>query len=244
MAVTDIRKTVLQTINEVAVKRGLQVVTSLDANSWSVQALFFLNDVVAEISDYGDWDELLVTANTSCISSAQDYSIEYPTAVSAAVIKNIKDVYFGSAGVPLFMINQDQMRLLSRAPRYGQPAQWTIYGTDSNGNPTIRVTPIPATNQGGIPGLLSIRAFQNPPLYKEGDENVIIPLNSRLVVQGLLAAAILDEEGGSPTDHYTRERQVFDKMMKDSYSRFHSQSGRYRRFVPGSRRFRRGPGAG
>lgn len=244
MAITDIRKSVLQTLNEVARKRGLSEVSTLDQNSWSTQALDFLNDVVSVISDFGDWDELIVTANTSCISSAQDYSIEYPTAASAAVIKNVKDIYFGSAGTPLTMISQDQMRLLSRAPRYGQPAQWTIYGTDSNGNPTVRVTPIPASNQGGVPGLLSIRAYQNPPLYKAGDEAVIIPLNSRIVVQGLLAAAILDEEGGSPTDHYTREQQIFEKMMKDSYSRFHSQSGRYRRFVPGSRRFRRGRGGG
>ena len=157
MAITDIRKTVLETINEVARKRGLSEVDNLDQNSWSRSALDFLNDVVAEVVDFGDWDETLVTANTSCQSSAQDYTINYPSSASADVIKNVKDIFLGSGGTPLFMINQDQMRILSRVPRFGTPAQWSIFGADSNGNPIIRVTPIPVAGQ-GAGQVLSIRA--------------------------------------------------------------------------------------
>jgi hypothetical protein len=244
MAITDIRATCLDILNEVRIKRGLRVVETLDQDSQVIEALGFLNDVVAEIADYGDWDETLVTANTSTQSSVKDYSINYPSVASAMVIKSIKDVYFGSAGSPLMFIRQEEMRLLDRSPRFGEPRQYTIYGTDTNGNPILRVTPTPAASYPTSMGALSIRAHTIPPMYVAGqDEATIVPFNARLVVQGLLAACILDEEGGSPTDHYTKSRQVFDNMLKSTYGRFKSNSGRYRRFVPGSRRFRRTHGA-
>ncbi len=240
MSITDIRKTTLQCINEVRRKRGLKEVDNLTQDSQSTMSLDFLNDVVAEISDYGDWDETVVTANITTQTSVADYAIQVVTSGSnVAVVKSIKDMYFGSAGSPLFFIDEAQMRLFQRAPRYGQPAQYTVFGTDVNGNPQLRLTPIPATNQGGI-GVLSVRVHTQPPIYVAGDEAVLVPFNSRIVVQGLYAACVLDEEGGSPTPHYQAIRQLFEKMMKDTYQRFHGDTGRYRRFVPGSRRFRRG----
>lgn len=241
MAITNIRLSVLATINEVRLRRGLREVSSLDEDSQSESALKVLNDVVARISDYGDWNETLVSANITTQSSVSDYSISVATSGSdVAVIKTIKDIYNGSAGVSLFFVSQEQMRLFQRIPNYGEPRQYCVYGTDSNGNPLLRVNPIPSSTQGGI-GTLSIRCHSEPPIYTNGDEAVIIPFASRMVVQGLLAGVVLDEEGGSPTDHYTRENEIFLSMLKENYNRFKADVGRYRRFVPGSRQFRRRP---
>ncbi len=240
MAITDIRLSVLATINEVRIRRGLSVVSSLSQDSQSVMAVRLLNDVVSEISDYGDWNETLVSANVTCVSSVQDYSIVIQSSASAPaqIVKTIKDIYFGSAGAAMFMISQEEMRLFSRnVTGVGDPRQWTVWGTDSNGNPVVRVNPnISSTAAGEV---LSMRVHVQPPLYTTSDDDVIIPFSSRMVVQGLLAACILDEEGGSPTDHYTREQNTFENMLKETYNRYKADAGRYRRFVPGSQRYRR-----
>lgn len=240
MAITDVRLSVLDTVNEMRRRRGLRVVSDLAQDSQSIVSVKILNDVIAEISDYGDWNETLVSANVTTISSANDYSLSVPVSGSqVAVVKTIKDIYEGSAGVPLFFISQEEMRLIQRVVNYGPPRQYTVWGTDSNGNPVVRVNPVPSTTQGGV-GYLSVRLHTQPPTYTTDDGDVVIPFTSRMVVQGLVAESILDEEGGSPTDHYSRERQIFDTMLKVDYNRFKADVGRYRRFVPGSRRFRRG----
>lgn len=241
MSITNIRLSVLSTVNEVRLRRGLSEVSDLDQDSQSRMSVKILNDVVARISDYGDWNETLVSANITTQSSVSDYSIAVPTSGSnVAVIKTVKDIYNGSAGVSLFFVSQEQMRLFQRIPNYGEPRQYTIFGTDDVGNPLLRVNPIPSTSQGGI-GTLSLRCHSEPPVYTVDDGAVIIPFPSRLVVQGLMAGAILDEEGGSATDHYTRENEIFLSMLKENYNRFKADVGRYRRFVPGSRQFRRRP---
>lgn len=239
MAITDIRLSVLATVNEVRIRRGLSVVSSLDQDSQSRMAVKLVNDVVAEISDYGDWNETLVSANVTCVSSVRDYSIIIQSSASAPVeiVKTVKDIFFGTAGAAMFMISQEEMRLFNRNVGPGSPRQWTIYGSDANGNPVIRVNPMPNAQAAG--SVLSMRVHTQPPLYTTDDNDVIIPFNSRLVTQGLAAACILDEEGGSPTDHYTREEQIYQDMLKETYNRYKADAGRYRRFVPGSYRYRR-----
>jgi hypothetical protein len=239
MAITDIRLSVLSTVNEVRRRRGLGVVSSLNQDSQSRESVNELNNVVSEISNYGDWNETLASANVTCQSSVADYPIVVQSSAAAAVqvIKTVKDIYFGSGGAAMFFVSQADMRVYSRNTTYGEPRQWTIWGTDSNGNPVIRTNPAPDTNSAGE--VLSLRIHVQPPVYTTDDDDVLIPFTSRTVVQGLLAAAILDEEGGSQTDHYTRERMLFDTYMKEDYNRFKGDAGRYRRFVPGSNRFRR-----
>ena len=68
-ALTDIRKTNLELVNEVRRKLGMATVTNTNSDSESRSMVDYLNDVVQEINDYGNWKELLretiVTASTS-----------------------------------------------------------------------------------------------------------------------------------------------------------------------------------
>lgn len=243
MTIASTRLTTLQIVNEVRRRRGLQQVSTLGADSQSISATDILNSVISEISDYGDWNETLVTANVTTQSSVRDYTVRVVSSGSEmAAIKTVKDIYFGVSadnlnGTPLNFISQNDMRLFDRYFNPGEPRQFTVFGTDSSGNPIVRVTPTPVSAQGM--GVLSCRVHTIPPLYTTSDNTAVVPFNSRMVVQGLLAACILDEEGGSQTDHYQREYTTFQNMLKLTYNRFTSDVGRYRRFVPGSRRFRR-----
>jgi hypothetical protein len=242
MTISSVRLTVLQTVNEVRRRRGLQTVSTLGADSQSTAAVDILNGIIAEISDFGDWNETLVTANVTTQSSVANYAISIPASAGEIMgIKTIKDIFFEATatpnGVPLMFVSQEDMRMFGRVFSPGEPRQYTVFGTDAFGNPMLRVNPVP-TSAAGL-GVLSVRAHVQPPLYTTADNSVVIPFNSRLVVQGLLAACILDEEGGSPTDHYTREYSLYQEMMRESYNRFKADVGRWRRFVPGSRRFRR-----
>ena len=54
----DTRKTFLQTFNEVRRKLGLNDVSTLDQDTQSRAMIDFTNDVLAEISDFGDWQEM------------------------------------------------------------------------------------------------------------------------------------------------------------------------------------------
>ena len=166
MGIGDIRYTVLQTVNEAFRKLGLSTVTTTSSNKLSVQAVDFINDVCNDLSDYGDWQEMLVTANITCVSGQIDYSIN-----TSANIKNVGDVYFSQRRGPIRNIAIETMRILTRVTITGTPTQFTIFGTDSNGNPVLRVRPVPAQNEDG--GLFSVLYFVRTPLYTTSDDDSI-----------------------------------------------------------------------
>ena len=119
MSIASTRLTVLQTVNEVR-RRGLSEVAFLAKDSNSILMLDLLNNVVADISDFGDWNETLATANVTTQSSVRDYTIRIAASGSEALaIKAIKDIYFGVSadsmnGTPLNFISQTDMRLFDR----------------------------------------------------------------------------------------------------------------------------------
>ena len=153
MALGDIRFTVLQVVQEVFRKLGLSEPASLTANKLSVQMVDFINDVCDDLSDYGNWQECLVSSNVTAVSGQSDYSI-----VTSGNVKNIADIYFSQRVGPMRHVTIEDMRILTRVTATGNPTQFTIFGTDSNGNPTIRVRPQPAQTQAG--GLFSILWYQ------------------------------------------------------------------------------------
>jgi hypothetical protein len=227
MAITDIRQTALQIINEVRRKLGLRTVSALSDDSQAIVLTDHLNDIVAEISDFGNWQESLVSANTAVQSSVRDYSVN-----TSAVVKNIRDIYYVTSvsNQEVNLVNTEQMRRYATLENYGQPHSYSIFGTDSNGNPNIRLWPVPASAQSGA--VLSILAYTKPPIYTTADGATIVPFPSRLVVQGVLAYALLDEDGGSETNHFASEYSKFQNMLKEAFNRFNSDTGYAKKFVP------------
>lgn len=225
MPLSDIRYTVLEVVNEVQRKLGLTATSNLNANKLSIQMVDFVNDVCNDLSDFGNWQELLVSSNVTAVSGQRDYSIN-----TSANVKNIGDIYFTQTTGPMRNITIQDMRLRTRVTVVGTPTQYTVFGTDVNGNPTIRVTPTPTTSQDG--GLFSLVYYVRAPLYSVSDNNTVIPFPGQIVVDGVLAQAILNESGGAPTDRYTRVQQEYLESRKEALNRFNGDTGWDIQFSP------------
>jgi hypothetical protein len=224
MGIGDIRYTVLQTVNEVQRKLGLTQ-TSLNANKLSIQMVDFINDVCNDLADFGDWQETIVTANITAVSGRQDYQIS-----TSANVENIKDMYFLPRRGPMRNISIDDMRIMTRVTITGTPTQFTIIGTDSNGNPNIRVRPTPAATEDG--GLFSVLYYIRAPLYTTNDTNTVIPFPGRIVVLGTLARCILNESGGAPDQKYQSMQQEYLSARKEALNRYNGDTGWDTSFVP------------
>lgn len=226
MGIGDIRYTVLQTVNEVFRKLGLSTVNTTSANKLSIQCVDFINDVCNDLADFGNWQETLVTANITAVSGQRDYFV-----TTSANIENIKDMYFTQRSGPMSNITVDDMRIMTRTTVIGTPTQFTVFGTDVNGNPLLRVRPTPAAAEDG--GLFSVLYYIRAPLYvATTDDDTIIPYPSRVVVLGTMGKVILNESGGSPTDHYTITMQDYQNSRKEALNRFNGDTGWNTSFVP------------
>jgi len=225
MSIGDIRFTVLQVVNEVFRKLGLDPVVSLTGNKLSIQMVDFINDVCDDLSDFGNWQEMMVSANVTAVSGQIDYSVN-----TSANIKNIGDIYFTRRQGPLRSITVQDMRIMTRTTITGSPTQFTVYGTDANGNPNIRVRPKPAANDAG--GLFSILYYIRAPQYTTADGNAIIPFPGQLVVTGALACQLLNESGGAPTDRSSKTQQDYEMARKEALNRFNGDTGWDIQFSP------------
>ena len=225
MGIGDIRYTVLETVNEVMRKLDLSTVTTLIQNKLSIQMVDFINDVCSDLSDFGNWQETMVTANVTAVSGQADYSID-----TSANIKNIGDIYFSTRTGPLRSITVQDMRILTRVTSVDTPTQYTVFGTDNNGNPNIRVRPTPGANEDGA--IFSVLYWIRAPKYTTSDGNTIIPFPGEVVVHGVHAMALLNESGGAPTNQYTSKYNEYLQARKEALNRFNGDSGWTVSFTP------------
>lgn len=226
MGAGDVRYTLLQTVNEVFRKLGLNSVATTSANKLSIQLVDFINDVCNDLSDYGGWQEMLVSAVITAVSGVNNYSI-----TTSANVKNIGDIYFSQRRGPLIVVTIDQMRVLTRVTAYGTPAQYTVFGTDANANPNIRVRPVPAASEDG--GLFSALYYERPPLYVAGtDDATVIKFPARVVVLGTLARQRLNESSGAMSEIYNSTQQDYLSARKEALNRFSGDTGWDVSFTP------------
>lgn len=223
----DIRFTVLQVVNEVQRKLGLSATATLTANKIATELIDHINDTVADISDFGNWMEQITTAKVTALVSVRDYTVSV-----SGVIKNIGDIYLSTRRGPLNSVDVDTMRVMTRVTSLGQPSQYSIFGTDTNGNPTIRVRPTPDISQDG--SMFSILYYKKPSLYTTSDFSTLIPFPSRIVVLGTLARYTLRENGGAPNDLYSMYFKEYEQGKKNAFARFNSATGWDIRFTPGN----------
>lgn len=226
MAITDLRFTVLQTVNEVQRKLGLNT-TMLTGNKVSIELIDHINDVVDDISDFGNWMEQLTTCEITAQTSVRDYSI-----IVSAVVKSIGDVYISTRRGPLRSTDLDTMRIMTRTTSLGTPSQFVIFGTDSNGNPVLRVRPTPDVSTGGA--MFSVLFYRKPSIYTSSDSATLIPFPSRVVVLGTLASYTLRESGGAETPLYQMYYQQYLEAKKSAYNRFNGNTGWDVSFTPGN----------
>lgn len=225
MGIGDNRYTVLQVVQEVQRRLGLTATASLSTNKLSIQMIDFINNICDELVDLGDWQEMLVSSNVTAVSGRRDYSI-----TTSAQIKNIGDIFFSNRTGPLRHVTIRDMRIMTRVTATGQPTQYTIFGTDVNGNPQIRVRPTPSTSEDGQ--VFSIVYYIRTPGYTTSDAATLIPFPGNVVVNGVLALAVLNESGGSPTDHYQNLQKDYTDSRKEALNRFNGDSGWNVDFTP------------
>lgn len=223
MSESDFKVTVIGAINEVRRRSKLPPVSTIDQDSDSLTKLSYLNDVVAELSDYGNWQELYREAIVSVQASVRDYS------VSGVVVQNIHEVAISTRTAALRYEGIDDIRRLQRLNNVGQPNFWSLKGTNSEGNPIITLDRWPSESD----GYFNIGYYRKPAAYVTADGSTVIPFPARVVVQGLLTKTILDESDGEPTQRYATNLELYQNMAEESFNRFNGDTGSSVYFRPG-----------
>jgi hypothetical protein len=222
------RITVLQAINEVRRKVKISTVSAIDDDKDALTKLQYLNDVIAEMSDYGNWRELYREVIVSIVANQTDYG------VSGVSVQNINEVAISTRSSPLSFVSIDDIRRLQRTNSTGEPTQFSIKSVDSAGNPIITVHPQP--NTADASKFFTIGYYLKPPVYATADAGTQIPFPARAVIQGLLTKTILDESDGEPTARYLTNLEAFQNMAQESYNRYNGDTGGNVYFRPGRRR--------
>lgn len=228
MGIGDIRYTVLQVVNEVQRKLGLDATNTLTTNKLATQMVDFINDVCDDLSDFGNWQETITSVNVTAVSGQRDYSIN-----TSANVKNIGDIFFSNKTGPIRNVTDHDMRIMTRVTAVGQPSQFCVFGTDSNGNPVLRFRPTPGANEAGQ--YFSILYFARPPKYTTASGATVIPFPAKVVILGTLAKAILNESEGAPNDRYSLTFKDYLVARKEALNRFNGDTGFDVSIVPGRR---------
>lgn len=224
----SVRLSVLEIINKVQNRLGINSTAALDSTSHSEMLLQQLNEVVAEVNDYGRWQELyeevIVTASTG--------QSRYPVKSTSREVQSIIEVSFDNDPAQLENRPLEDIRRLLRigVSSGGTPRQYAIIGVDVSGNPEIRCYPIPSATQGGKTFNIAIQAKEKLFTTSDGATVPLYPAN--LLIQGLYAAALLEENGGEPTRQFDTAFRIFERMARESQRRFTSDTEDSIQFTP------------
>jgi len=226
----DTRKSYIQLFNEVRRKLGVNEISTLGQDTLGMAMIDYMNDVIAEISDFGDWQEMyreesfpFVTAN----SSTSDWVFN-----TSVATKSIHEIQFGTQIAPMWLVTLDDIRRLNRAKVYGVPTQYAFVGVDNvtTGNPRVRVFPTPVTANASAN--FNVAYYKKPALITTADTSSIPEFPSRMIAQGLLAYTLRDEERGNQSQQWQQEYAMFKKYVGETYNRYNGDTGSDTSFVP------------
>ena len=227
MAIADVNRTIIQIVNEVERKLGVNPTTSVPSVTRLGTVLVdFLNDVMDEVADHGDWPALQKSVVVTAVASTTAYEVNV-----SAPVKTIHEIHFSADISPLRWVTPSEIRRLNRSRSYGRPRHYSVVEV-SGVNPIFRVSPIPGSAQGGSP--FEVSYFEKPILYEPTTAySSIRPIfPSRVLVQGTYAKALLDESGGQETPAYRMAYGEYQKMLREAFNRFTSDFGDEIQFVP------------
>lgn len=226
----DTRKSYIQIFNEVRRKLGVNEITTLAQDTLGQAMIDYTNDIIAEISDFGDWQEMY-REESFTVTAAQSSVSDYVFNTSVAT-KNIHEIQFGSQIAPLWLVTLDDIRRLNRVRSFGVPTQWAVVGVDNvtTGNPRIRVSPTPVTAQVG--SNFNLAYYKKPALITSANTSSIPEFPSPMITQGILAFTLRDEERGNVSQQWAQEYSIFQRMMEETYNRFNGDMGSDTYFVP------------
>lgn len=232
---------VIDVINEVRKLLQYNTVTRLDADKYCDVHLRLLNQIVDEISNYGDWPELYATCTVPVKASAVDYTMA--SAVNPVVdpIQRIHEVAFENQRQALYWVSIEEYNMLRRGSQgsTGNPRQWTIRGVDQYGNPKFSVHMMPgAVDVSNIQRFgqgFNITYYAKVGTYDKTTADNLIPFPATMVIAGLYATALVEESGGVMTKESQDAYATFKNLMERSQQRHASDSSTDTHLVPSYR---------
>ena len=219
MPTSDSRGTVLGAINEVRKLLGYGTVSALTSDRYAEIGLRLLNNVITDISDNGDWEEQRGTVSVTAVTSTISYSIGV-----SSVVKRIYEISFDNDSRALDRVTLENLNQFNRRGGVGRPRFFAVKGVDSQGNPKFSVSRQPGTTENGK--LFSVEYFTAPRLYDTAvtaAEEIPFPFN--MVVQGLYAQSLLEQNGGTSTKEYLAAEALYQKMRGEAQNRYTSDTG-------------------
>lgn len=214
MATSDVRKSILEIINVVQRRLGVNATDTVGQTAHSTMLLGLLNDVIDECSDYGDWQQMFREVEVTAISSVGSYEVK-----ASAQVKNIYEIVWNSDIAPLEVLDVQDIRRLQRVGSHGTPRQFAIVGM-SAANPLFRVHPIPTTA-----ATFDIAFYKKPRIYTTSDGGVTPSFPAKMLEQGLYAKALLEENGGDQVPQYEMAFNEYARMRAEALNRFNADTG-------------------
>jgi hypothetical protein len=229
------RLTVLEAINEVARRLNLRQLTATTGNSWAQTMIGHLNDVCSDLADFSTWEELMASATFTLVCGQATYQVSTTASNSAAFqqILSIEEVHLSGRIPPLEPIsNRNEFRMLIRTNSIGTPSRFCPMDLDGEGNQKVGLFPRPGSTWAG--SIAHVHYQVLPPRYEAGtDDAVVVPFPGRVLVAGLVAAAILDEAGGTETQQWKAAHDRYMVARRAASGRRMAKTGDYTRFQPG-----------
>lgn len=220
------RLTAIEIVNEVQRKLGLNTTSTFTATKHATMLLQLLNEVITECGDYGDWQEYYEEVTVTAATSVNEYSVRS----SGRNIHNILEVSFNGDASPLENRTITELRRLTRTSAAGNPRQYSVIGVDASGNPRFRTYPTPSSTYNGK--LFDIAVYAKPNNLTTADTATTPVLPANVLIQGLYAKALLEENGGTPSREYQMAYQEYGRMLSEAQRRFTTDTENEVRFVP------------
>ena len=223
MPIAALKLTHIEIINEVERLLAVNVSTQLNSTSFTRVLVRLLNEVIDEIADFGTWQELYEEILVTASATIDEYIIQ----ASGMFIQHIEEISFSTARSPLNPRSGEEIRSLLRNPSYGAPRNYAIIGVDaSSGNPKFRPYPVPGTSQNNQ--TFRVIFYRKPNLLDatvtaDATARPVFPAN--LLIKGLYAKALLEENGNEPTPEWQRVSAEFDRMLREAHNRFNADTG-------------------
>lgn len=230
MAIESLKLTTLQVLNAVQERLGVNKTTTLFQTKQARVLVDLLNEVQDELSDFAEWQELYAETTVAATTSVAAYTLDTS---DDSLVNKIEEITWASAISSLYPISKEDVRRLRRTGSFGEPRQFSIMGTDEiTGNPRFEVYPTPGTNQSS--GSFIISYYKKPNiLLVSADSSTVLPFPGQLLVNGLYAKALLEENGGEPTPQFQMAQATYERQKQEASNRWNADVGTDIFFIPG-----------
>jgi hypothetical protein len=214
-------RSVLDTVNVVLKRLGVNAVASLSETKLSEVAVELLNEVLDDLSSTANWPQLFSEMSVDTQSSVGEYKVNTP-------MQCLFEVYASGQVSPLRKVSTSEILRLQRLTSYGTPRHYSIIKV-SGVTPYIRVSPVPRSDSH-----LNVAYYAKAPTIRatSGDNSVLIPLPTRTVTLGLYAAMLLEENGNTMTSEIAAAYKLYESSKQENINAFINDTGEELQIVP------------